>query len=61
MRCPKCGTNEGVHGGCDCGHLNAWTKLQEYISGTTRKVPSQRKWSHAVLIARRVRKMMEEQ
>ena len=21
--CPKCGTEEGVHGGCDCGHLRA--------------------------------------
>jgi len=20
--CPKCGTEEGVHGGCDCGHLS---------------------------------------
>ena len=24
-RCPKCNTREGVHGGCDCGYLKAWT------------------------------------
>lgn len=26
--CPKCLTEEGVHGGCDCGHLAAWMPPQ---------------------------------
>lgn len=27
--CPSCGTREGVHGGCDCGFLSAWSPGSE--------------------------------
>lgn len=28
-KCQKCGTQEGVHGGCDCGFLKAWESNRE--------------------------------
>ena len=40
--CPKCNSEEGCHGGCNCGHLKAWTPKAEddhVISEGVRDVP----------------------
>lgn len=31
--CPKCGTEEGVHGGCSCGELRAWSSADAGADG----------------------------
>ncbi len=38
--CTKCGTEEGVHGGCDCGYLAAWKPpLANLDASCERKMP----------------------
>lgn len=62
-RCPKCGGREGVHGGCECGHLAANIppigKPRKYrnvpteyksVQGFVRKYDSKREAEYAALL-----------